>query len=141
MAIEAVREIAEPRAIATVPSAPAWLRGVMNLRGSVVPVVDLSVKLGCGPTTESRRTCLVLVEIEVAGETSPMAVMVDAVRRVVDLDTEVQQPPAFGAGVAIDFISGTTRIGEQLVILLDMHKILGTGTIFDARQIMAGGVA
>jgi purine-binding chemotaxis protein CheW len=141
MPIEVVREIAEARLIASVPGAPSWMRGVMNLRGSVVPVVDLGIKLGLGHTSETRRTCLVSVELELDGEITPMAVMVDAVRRVIDLEGEIQPPPSFGGGVAVDFIHGTTSIGGQLIILIDILRILGSPSTMGMHRSEVGDVA
>jgi purine-binding chemotaxis protein CheW len=141
MPIEVVREIAEARLIASVPGAPSWMRGVMNLRGSVVPVVDLGIKLGLGHTSETRRTCLVIVELELDGEITPMAVMVDAVRRVIDLEGEIQPPPSFGGGVAVDFIHGTTSIGGQLIILIDILRILGSPSTMGMHRSEVGDVA
>jgi purine-binding chemotaxis protein CheW len=141
MPIEVVREIAEARLIASVPGAPAWMRGVMNLRGSVVPVVDLGMKIGLGQTSETRRTCLIIVELEVDGEITPMAVMVDAVRRVLDLDGEIQPPPSFGGGVAVNFILGTTSFAGQLIILIDILRILGSSSTVGIPRSVAGDAA
>jgi len=80
-----VREIIELTPVTKVPSTPAAIRGVINLRGSVVPVVDLAVKLGVGPRPITKKTCIVIVELDVDGARTPMGLLVDAVRRVLDL--------------------------------------------------------
>jgi purine-binding chemotaxis protein CheW len=131
MSILRVREIAEYRPLTPVPTTPPWMRGVMNLRGTVVPVVDLAAKLGLEPTRVSRRTCLVIVELEADAEEMVMAVMVDGVSRVVDVPAEdIQEPPPFG--LAIDFVPGLVRVDQALVILLDMTAILSSAQLLAA---------
>lgn len=121
-----VREIAEYRPLTPVPMRPVWMRGVMNLRGSVVPVVDLAAKLGLGPSTVSRFTCLIIVELEIESERAVVAVMVDAVSRVIDVAPEdIKAPPSFG--MAVDVVPGMVRIEGQLIILLDLALIVSSG--------------
>lgn len=126
-----VREIAEYRPLTPVPKTAPWMRGVMNLRGTVVPVVDLAAKLGLEPTRVSRRTCLVIVEMNVESESFVVAVMVDSVSRVVDVASEdIQEPPPFGLG--IDFVPGLVRMDDALIVLLDLATILATAELVDA---------
>lgn len=123
-----VREIAEYRALTPVPMTRPWMRGVMNLRGTVVPVVDLGARLGLDPTRVSRRTCLVIVEMEAEGEAVVIAVMVDSVSRVVEvLDEDIQEPPAFGLNA--DFVPGLVRSGGELIMLLDPNAVLPTAEL------------
>ena len=118
-----VREIAEYRPLTPAPMTHAWMRGVMNLRGTVVPVVDLGAKLGLAPTQLSRRTCLVIVEMEIEGEATVIAVMVDGVSRVVDVPSEdIQETPPFGLNV--EFVPGLVRVDDAMIILLDLGAIL-----------------
>ena len=125
-----VREIAEYRTLTPVPTTPAWMRGVMNLRGTVVPVVDLAAKLGLEQTRVSRRTCLIIVELDVETERVVIAVMVDAVSRVVDVSSDdIQEPPPFGLG--IDFVPGLVRVDERLIVLLDLTAILATSEVLE----------
>ena len=120
-----VREIAEYRSLTPVPMTPPWMRGVMNLRGTVVPTIDLAARLGLEQTTVGRRTCLIIVELDSDEERAVMAVMVDAVSRVVDLSaSDIQEPPPFG--LAIDFVPGLVRIDERLIVLLDLTAILAS---------------
>lgn len=141
-----VREIAEYRALTPVPMTAPWMRGVMNLRGTVVPVVDLAARLGLGRTNVSRRTCLIIVEMDDDAERVVMAVMVDRVSRVVQVDpSEIQEPPPFGLG--IDFVPGLVRVDDRLIVLLDLTAILSSTEIMDAaamlpalRSEMAGSV-
>ena len=125
-----VREIAEYRTLTPVPTTPTWMRGVMNLRGTVVPVVDLAAKLGLEQTRVSRRTCLIIVELDVETERVVIAVMVDAVSRVVDVSSDdIQEPPPFGLG--IDFVPGLVRVDERLIVLLDLTAILATSEVLE----------
>lgn len=129
-----VREIAEYRTLTPVPMRPAWMRGVMNLRGSVVPVVDLGAKLGLSPTTVSRFTCLIIVDLDVDGERTVVAVMVDAVSRVIDIATEdIQQAPSFG--MTLDVIPGMVRVDGQLIVLLDLAAIVSEGELLAVTDI------
>jgi purine-binding chemotaxis protein CheW len=130
-----VREIAEYRPLTPVPMTPPWMRGVMNLRGTVVPVVDLAAKLGLEQTHVSRRTCLVIVEMNVEGESFVIAVMVDSVSRVVDVAREdIREPPPFGLG--IDCVPGLVRVDDALIVLLDLASILATTELVDATALL-----
>ena len=123
-----VREIAEYRSLTPVPSTPAWLRGVMNLRGTVVPVIDLASKLSMPAIEVSRTTCLLIVDVEVGGEKTVLAVMVGGVSSVVDLpESEVQPVPSFGPSVDVQYVLGMARVEEKLVLLLDIRRIVATG--------------
>lgn len=131
-----VREIAEYRALTPVPMTPPWMRGVMNLRGTVVPVVDLAARLGLERTTVSKRTCLIIVEMDVDSERVVIGVMVDGVSRVVDVAPEdIQEPPPFGLG--IDFVPGLVRVDDRLIVLLDLTAILSTAEVLDAAALLA----
>lgn len=126
-----VREIAEYRPLTPVPTTPVWMRGVMNLRGTVVPVVDLAARLGMAQTAVSRRTCLIIVEMDADGERVVIAVMVDAVSRVVDVSpADIQEPPPFGLG--IECVPGLVRVDERLIVLLDLTSILSGVDVADA---------
>ncbi len=130
-----VREIAEYRPLTPVPMTPSWMRGVMNLRGIVVPVVDLAAKLGLEAAQVSRRTCLIIVETEIDDEKIVIAVMVDSVSRVVDVSgSDIQEPPPFGLG--IDFVPGLVRVDERLIVLLDLTAILSSAELVDAAALL-----
>jgi purine-binding chemotaxis protein CheW len=129
-----VREIAEYRTVTPVPMRPRWMRGVMNLRGIVVPVVDLGAKLGLPETTVSRFTCLIVVELDVEGERTVIAVMVDAVRRVIDVAPEdVREAPSFG--MSLDCIPGLVRVEGELIILLDLPAIVSSDALVEVGDI------
>lgn len=126
-----VREIVEYQTVTRVPTAPAWIRGVVNLRGNVVPVLDLAVKLGLPGAPVGRRTCIVLVEVELQGEETVLGIVADAVDQVVDLTpADVEPPPSFGARVHSDFLLGMAKLGSRLALLLDIDRILTSDEMF-----------
>lgn len=123
--IQQVREIIEYGNVTTVPMMPRFVRGVINLRGSVVPVIDLSARFGRGSSEIHRRTCVVIVEIEQEGVQQELGMIVDAVSEVLDIpQSEIEPAPAFGARIRADFISGMGKIEGRFVILLDVDKVL-----------------
>jgi len=120
-----VKEILEYTGVGRVPMVPPAIRGVINLRGKVVPVIDLGVRFGGNPTEPSRRTCIVIVEVENKDSRHDMGVMVDAVNEVLDISPEnIEPPPTFGTTIRTDFIRGMGRVGEKFVILLDVKMVL-----------------
>ena len=125
IAISAIKEIIEYRAPTDVPMMPPFIRGVINLRGRVVPVVDLSVRFGRSRMEVVRRTCIVIIEVQEAGERQEIGAVVDAVSAVVDIpESDIEPPPQFGARLRADFIAGMGRLGEKFVILLDVDRVL-----------------
>lgn len=118
--VERVKEIIELGGVTRVPMTPAHFRGVLNLRGSVVPVVDLAVRLGRGASADGRRTCIVVLELRDGDEPLDIGVVVDAVNDVFDITGgELQGAPSFGASVPGEFIAGMIKVGERFVVLLD----------------------
>jgi purine-binding chemotaxis protein CheW len=122
-----VKEIIPYVTLTTVPQTPASIRGVINLRGSVVPVIDLALKLGLSPMPVSPRSCIVIVETKSAAGKLIMGVIADSVSQVIDLPAqEISPTPPFGTGVQIDFLRGIGRSGEKFVLVLDVDKALGS---------------
>jgi len=123
-----VREILEYDTVTKVPTTPRSIRGVINLRGRVVPVVDLAVKLGLSESAITKRTCIVVVETEFEGERAVMGVLADRVSQVIDLRAdEIEPPPSFGTRVRVDCLLGMGRAaGRNFVLLLDIDKVLST---------------
>lgn len=120
-----IKEIIEFDELTHVPMMPDYVRGVMNLRGSVVPVIDLSARLGRELATPSKRTCTVVAEVEHEGETLDIGVVVDGVNEVIDIPPECIEPaPAFGANIRADFIGGMGRIDDKFVVLLNIDHVL-----------------
>jgi purine-binding chemotaxis protein CheW len=128
-----VREILEYDTLTVVPQTPPCIRGVINLRGSVVPVVDLAVKLGLPATPITKRTCIVIVEVDLDGTPTVMGVMADAVSQVMDLaPQDIEAPPAFGTQVRVDYLRGMGKIGKKFVLLLDIDRVLGAAELLAA---------
>jgi purine-binding chemotaxis protein CheW len=120
-----VREILEYQPATRVPQTPASIRGVINLRGKVIPIVDLAMKFGLPPTQTTKWTCIIVVEISMAGDTAIMGVLADSVSEVIDLTpSEIESPPSFGTRVKVDYLRGMGRAGQKFVLLLDIDRVL-----------------
>lgn len=120
-----VKEIIEFERVTRVPSMPAHVRGVINLRGSVLPVIDLAAKFGHGESVPSRTTCIVVVETQIDGEVLVAGVIADAVSEVIDLPAaQIEPPPPFGTNVRVDFLAGMGKLDGRLVLVLDLDRIL-----------------
>jgi len=127
-----VKEIIEYDTITEVPKTPEWVRGVINLRGSVVPVIDLAVKFRQSPSVAGKLTCIVITEVECEGEATVMGVMVDSVRQVIDLKPqEIEEPPTFGTRVKVDYLLGMARAGKKFCLILDTEKVLSTDELLE----------
>ncbi|MFZ4481474.1 MAG: chemotaxis protein CheW [Rhodoferax sp.] len=124
--ILAIKEIIEYDGLTEVPMMPACIRGVINLRGAVVPVMDLSARFNKPSTEVTKRTCIVIVEVKSEDEDSQvMGVVVDAVNAVLEIPScEIEPPPAFGAKIRTDFIEGLAKVDGKFVILLDVNQVL-----------------
>lgn len=123
--ILAVKEIIEFGGLTEVPMMPAFIRGVINLRGAVVPVMDLSARFGKEPTAVTKRTCIVIVEFVAPEERQVIGVVVDAVNAVLEITaTEIEPAPKFGAKIRSDFIDGMGKLNGKFVILLNVANVL-----------------
>ena len=120
-----VKEIIEYGNLTEIPMMPSFIRGVINLRGAVVPVIDLAARFG-GKTTEiGRRTCIVIVELQQEEAKHDIGIMVDAVSEVLEIPgTEIEPAPAFGAKIRADFIAGMGKVNSKFVIILDIMRVL-----------------
>jgi purine-binding chemotaxis protein CheW len=133
-----VKEILQFEETTRVPGTPASIRGVINVRGQVVPIVDLAVKFGRGETQVSKRTCTLVVEAAVGGERLTVGVLADAVNEVLDLPaSEIEPAPSFGANVRVDYITGMGKVGKGFVLLLDADKVLSASEVELAAQVAA----
>ena len=120
-----IREIIEYNLPTSVPMMPASVRGVINLRGAVVPVIDLAVRFGRPATGVGKRTCFVIVEVEHAGALHILGLMVDGVNALMEIGAENIEPaPTFGTRVNAEFIEGMARIDGRFVIILDIGRVL-----------------
>jgi purine-binding chemotaxis protein CheW len=122
--VSKVREILDFISITKVPKTPDFMRGVINLRGSVVPVVDMKLKFGMEETQKTVDTCIIVMEVTIEGETTIVGALADSVEEVLELEPDqIEPPPRIGMKLNIEFISGMGKIGEEFVIILDTDRI------------------
>ncbi|MBB1076304.1 purine-binding chemotaxis protein CheW [Rhodoferax sp. 4810] len=126
MSISAVKEIIEtPPQVTRVPMTPDYIRGVINLRGNVVPVIDLGARLGRGILTLSKRSCIVLVEVRSGNDSHVLGMLVDEVKNILDIPSEDVKPaPEFGSEIRTDFIEAMGRVDDVFVIILSIDHVL-----------------
>jgi purine-binding chemotaxis protein CheW len=125
LGILGIKEIIEYSSLTDVPMMPPYVRGVINLRGAVVPVIDLSVRFGRATAPVTKRTCIVIIEVMANEERQVIGIVVDAVNEVIDIPaSDVEPPPAFGSGIRTDFILGMGKVHNKFVILLDVNHVL-----------------
>lgn len=125
MEIRSIKEVIQYGALTQVPMMPDFIRGVINLRGSVVPVLDLAVRFGRPPSDVSRRTCVVVLEVEHFGEFLILGFIVDQVRAVLDIGAaDIEPPPAFGSSLRSEFLAGIGKVEGEFIIILDVDHVL-----------------
>jgi purine-binding chemotaxis protein CheW len=127
-----IKEIIWYASLTEVPMMPACIRGVINLRGAVVPVMDLSSRFGKPSTAVTKSTCIVIIEVEAedGGERQSMGLVVDSVQAVLVIpSTEISPPPSFGAKIRPDFIEGIGKVNGKFVILLNVNRVLSNEEI------------
>lgn len=130
LGIEKVREVLDYTAVTKVPQTPEFMRGVINLRGSVVPVIDMRLKFGMARTTETVNTCIIIVEIDMDGDAIQLGALADSVQEVLNLDPDQIEPaPRIGTKLNTDFIKGMGKLDEQFVILLDIDRVFSSDEI------------
>ena len=125
VSILVIKEILEYNEPTVVPMMPDFIRGVINLRGSVVPVIDLSLRLGKETTEVAKRTCVVIIEVRHEDERMEIGVVVDAVNEVLDIAPDpIESAPNFGAKIRTDFIRGMGKVDDKFVVLLNIDHVL-----------------
>jgi purine-binding chemotaxis protein CheW len=123
--ILAVKEIIEYPDLIEVPMLPVYIRGVINLRGAVVPVIDPAVRFGRPLLRRARRSCVVIIEVILEGQPQVAGIMVDGVDSVLEIpDSDIEPPPSCAGRIRVDFIQGMAKINGRLVILLDAQQLL-----------------
>ena len=119
-----VREILEFIPITKVPRTPDFMTGVINLRGSVVPVMDMRLKFGMSETEKTVNTCIIVVEVNIDGEKALIGALVDSVQEVFELEAQqIEPPPRLGLGMKTEFIEGMGKRDNRFVIILDIDKV------------------
>jgi len=131
-----VREIIGLMGITAVPRTPDYVRGVINLRGTIIPVVDLRKKFGMESTEETEQSCIIVVEVTKKDGSEVIGVFVDAVSEVLDIaKDDIEKTPSLGSGVNTDFILGMAKIKDSVKILLNVEKVLTTAEIADLSKV------
>jgi len=140
--IERVQEVVEQQELTRVPSMPAAIRGLMNLRGNVVPVIDLLRRFELGESATSGETCAIVFQMEDEGRKSLMAVLSDSSGEVLTItESDIHPAPAFGADIDIEYLAGMARLGDDLVLLLNVDRVLSTEDLLRTREEMDQAVA
>ncbi len=127
-----VKEIIGLMPITPVPKAPHFVKGVINLRGKVIPIMDLRLKFGMEPLNYDERTCIIVVEVNTKEATLTMGLVVDSVSEVLNIKAEeIQETPSFGAHIDTEYILGMAKMDGKVKILLDIDKVLATDELQD----------
>ena len=129
-----VREIIRHIAITAMPQMPAHIRGVINLRGKIIPVMDLRLRFGFPGVADNDLTCIIVVQVTTAGQkVTLMGLMVDGVEEVLNLNAaDIEEPPNFGGQTGSDYILGMAKIRDRVKALLDIDRVAGTSVLQDA---------
>jgi len=136
--ITQVREVLDYTAITRVPRMPEFMRGVINLRGSVVPVVDLRLKFGMSSTERTLNTCIIIAEVAIGGERTLLGALADAVQEVIDLEADqIEPPPRLGTSVNARFIRGMGKRDEGFVIILDVDRVFSDDELAQVQEVGA----
>lgn len=137
--ILAIKEIIEYGGITPVPMMPSTIRGVLNLRGAVVPVMDLAARFGRPAAPVGKRTCIVIVELGGREDQQVIGVVVDSVNAVQEIAAaDIEPPPAFGMRVAQHFIAGMAKVNGKFIILLDIAQVLSLHDLEQLQGLAAG---
>ncbi len=140
--IDAVREILDYTEITRIPQAPAFMRGVVNVRGNAVPVVDLGQKLGLGEVGHTIHTRIVIMEVARDGETAVMGALADSVKEVLELASEaIVPPPRMASDADASCLRGIGRQDDRFILLLDVDRIFATDALYDMSSLLTGQAA
>jgi purine-binding chemotaxis protein CheW len=133
-----VREIIEYEAVTTVPNTPIWIRGVTNLRGRVVPVVDLAVKFGLPASRISKFSCIIVTDVMFQGENLTMGVLADSVCQVIELSKDqIEATPPFGTRIKTEYLLGMGAMGKKFCLILDIDKVLSAEELLAVTESVA----
>ncbi len=134
--ILSIKEIIEYGNLTIVPKMPSFIRGVINLRGSVVPVIDLAARFDRPEAVISRRTCIVIIEVQHEEVQQVIGVLVDAVNEVLEIASDQIEPvPSFGAKIRTDFINGMGKVDQKFVIILNVNQVLSVDEMAELVQV------
>ena len=128
--IAKVREVLDFTTVTKVPRTPEFMRGVINLRGNVVPVVDMRLKFGMSMTEKTVNTCIIIVEVSVEGESTVLGALADSVQEVIDLEPDQIEPaPKIGTRLRTEFIKGMGKRDDHFIIILDIDKVFSANEL------------
>ena len=137
--IERVQEVVQRQELTRVPSMPAAIRGLMNLRGNVVPVIDLLRRFELGDSAMAGETCAIVFQMEDEGRKSLMAVLSDSSGEVLTIsESDIHPPPAFGADIDVEYLAGMVHLGDEYVLLLNVDRVLSAEDLLRTRDGLAG---
>lgn len=138
ISIGKVLEIIEYDTVTKVPNTPAWTSGVTNLRGRVIPVVDLAVKFGLPPSRITKFSCIIITDVMFQGEKLTMGVLADSVSQVMDLSAdEIEKTPPFGTRVKTEYLLGMGALGKKFCLILDIDKVLSAEELLAVSESLA----
>ena len=142
IAVLKVREIIRHAAITAVPQMPKHIRGVINLRGKIIPVMDLRMRFEFATATNTEQTCIVVVQVKLPdGKATPMGLVVDGVEEVINIGaSDIEETPSFGGQICTDYIIGIAKVKGAVKALLDIDGIVGAETLQSLRAAVAAPV-
>lgn len=136
--VNKVQSVLDFEHVTRVPRTPPFMRGVINLRGRIVPIIDLRIKFGLTETVKTRESCIIIVNIKIGDEETILGVLVDSVREVISLElSQIKAAPRIGTHLKTEFIKGVANYQNQLIIILEMEKLFSTDellTVQGARE-------
>ncbi len=133
--VSKVREVLDYMNITKVPKSPDYMRGVINVRGSVVPVIDMRLKFGMTQTEKTVNTCIILVEIDLDGDTTVIGALADSVQEVIEFEAEhIEPPPRIGSRWKTEFIKGIAKRDEEFIMILEIDKIFTSDELFVVQE-------
>lgn len=133
-----VLNILEMTKITKVPKSPEYMKGVINLRGTVLPLIDTRIKFGMTPTEFSTNTCILVLDVEVDGESVHVGALVDSVQEVLEIDEKgMEPPPSIGNKYKSEFITGMAKVGEDFIMVLNMDLIFSLSELIEIKETAA----
>lgn len=133
--VATVREVLDFTTVTKIPKTPEFMRGVINLRGSVVPVVDLRLAFGMSATEKTVNTCIIVMEVRLEGETTIIGALADSVEEVIDLEPEqIESAPKLGTSIRTDFIQGMGKRENRFLMILDIDRVFSADQLLELRS-------
>lgn len=134
--VNKVREVLDFSEVTRIPQTPTYMRGVINLRGSVIPVIDMRSKFGMAAVAETVNTCIIIVEVVMDNETTVLGALVDSVQEVLDIEADqIEPPPRIGSRMNSDFLHGMGKQDENFVMILNIDKVFSSAELTLVQQL------